>query len=334
VSSTSLANPIAERTVTVDGFRELFAFIKTPGHAVWEGMREVEPGTVVAVRATGIRTTRYWTLETREHTDDRATSVARVRELLDDTMRRQLVCDVPSCTLLSGGLDSSAMTAIAAAQLAGQGETLRSFAVDFAGLTENFVADELRPDPNTPFVHDVAKKSGTLHQDIVLSSAEMTDPEVRRKVIRARDLPSGLGDLDASLYLLFKAIRGHATMTLSGESADELFGGYRQFFTPEARQGTTFPWLAGHRQTRPTRPLARRARRTRGYGPVRRPGREPELKDGERQRVRVEGLRPHDRRPARRIGHGALLLMPQFQLSYHYRLLGCARILHQALTLH
>ncbi|MFI1964576.1 asparagine synthase (glutamine-hydrolyzing) [Streptomyces pathocidini] len=243
-----LANPIAEPTVTADGFRELFAFIKTPGRTVWEGMREIEPGTVVTVASTGIRTTRYWSLETREHTDDRDTSVARVRELLHDTMRRQLVSDVPSCTLLSGGLDSSAMTAIAAAQLAGQGETLRSFAVDFVGLTENFVADELRPDPDTPFVHDVAMKSGTLHQDIVLGSAEMTDPEVRRKVIRARDLPSGLGDLDASLYLLFKAIREHATMALSGESADELFGGYRQFFAPEARESTTFPWLAGHQQ--------------------------------------------------------------------------------------
>ncbi|MEU1904583.1 asparagine synthase (glutamine-hydrolyzing) [Streptomyces hygroscopicus] len=243
-----LAHPIAERTVTADGFRELFAFIKTPGHAVWEGMREVEPGTVVTVSATGVRTTRYWTLETREHTDDRDTTVARVRELLHDTMRRQLVADVPSCTLLSGGLDSSAMTAIAAAQRAARGETLRSFAVDFAGLTENFVADELRPDPDTPFVHDVVKKSGTVHQDIVLGSAEMTDPEVRRKVIGARDLPSGLGDLDTSLYLLFKAIREHATMALSGESADELFGGYRQFFAPEAHASTTFPWLAGHQQ--------------------------------------------------------------------------------------
>ncbi|MFE7118464.1 asparagine synthase (glutamine-hydrolyzing) [Streptomyces sp. NPDC057654] len=243
-----LANPLAERTVTADGFRELFAFIKTPGHAVWEGMREVEPGTVVAVGRTGIRTTRYWTLETREHTDDRDTTVARVRELLDDIVRRQLVADVPSCTLLSGGLDSSAMTAIAAAQLAGRGEKVRSFAVDFVGLTENFVPDALRDAPDTPFVHDVARKSGTLHQDIVLSSADIADPEVRRKVIGARDIPSGLGDLDTSLYLLAKAIRGHATMALSGESADELFGGYKQFFDPEARKGTTFPWLAQHQQ--------------------------------------------------------------------------------------
>jgi asparagine synthase (glutamine-hydrolysing) len=240
-----LANPLAERTVTLDGVRELFAFVKTPGHAVWEGMREVEPGTIVTVGTNGLRTTRYWTLETREHTDDQATSVARVRELLEDIVRRQLVSDVPRCTLLSGGLDSSAMTAIAAQQLAETDETVRSFAVDFVGQTENFVPDDLRGTPDTPYVHDVAARSHTQHQDIVLNSDELADPDVRSKVIRARDLPMGLGDMDASLYLLFKAIREHSTVALSGESADEVFGGYQQFFDPEAQRANTFPWLVG-----------------------------------------------------------------------------------------
>jgi asparagine synthase (glutamine-hydrolysing) len=238
-----LANPSAEHVVTLDGIRELFAFVKTPGHAVWEGMREVEPGTIVTVGSNGTRTTRYWTLETREHTDSQEDSVEHVRDLLHDIVRRQLVADVPRCTLLSGGLDSSAMTAIAAQQLAEQNETVRSFAVDFVGQTENFVPDELRGTPDTPYVHDVAQKSKTEHQDIVLNSDELADPEVRSKVIRARDIPMGLGDMDASLYLLFKSIREHSTVALSGESADEVFGGYKQFFDPAAQQANTFPWL-------------------------------------------------------------------------------------------
>jgi asparagine synthase (glutamine-hydrolysing) len=238
-----LANPAAEHTVTLDGIRELLAFIKTPGHAVWEGMHEVEPGTIVTVSSSGLRTTRYWTLRTRPHPDDQAASVARVRELLEDIVRRQLVSDVPRCTLLSGGLDSSAMTAIAAKQLAETGQTVRSFAVDFVGQAENFVPDDLRGTPDTPYVHDVAEKSGTEHQDIVLSSDELADPQVRSKVIRARDIPMGLGEMDASLYLLFKSIRGHSTVALSGESADEVFGGYQQFFDPEAQRARTFPWL-------------------------------------------------------------------------------------------
>ncbi|MFI2299709.1 asparagine synthase (glutamine-hydrolyzing) [Actinacidiphila glaucinigra] len=238
-----LANPLVPRRVTLDGLRELFAFVKTPGHAIWDGMREVEPGTVVTVGRGGIRTHVYWSLRTEPHTDDKETSIARVRELLEDIVRRQLVSDVPRCTLLSGGLDSSAMTALAARQLGEQGEKVRSFAVDFVGQTEHFVPDSLRGTPDTPFVHDVAELCGTEHQDIVLDSDQLADPEVRARVIRARDIPAGLGDMDSSLYLLFKAIRQHSTVALSGESADEVFGGYRQFFDEEARRADTFPWL-------------------------------------------------------------------------------------------
>ncbi|MDT0455048.1 asparagine synthase (glutamine-hydrolyzing) [Streptomyces sp. DSM 41527] len=238
-----LAHPLAARKVGPDGLRELFAFVKTPGHAIWEGMHEVAPGTVVTVDRDGLHRHVYWSLRTRAHQDDPDTSIARVRELLDDIVRRQLVADVPRCTLLSGGLDSSAMTALAARQLGETGGRVRSFAVDFAGRTEHFVADELRATPDTPFVHDVARLAGTDHQDIVLDSAHLADLDVRAEVIGARDLPMGFGDMDASLYLLFKAIRQHSTVALSGESADEVFGGYQQFFDEEARKARTFPWL-------------------------------------------------------------------------------------------
>jgi asparagine synthase (glutamine-hydrolysing) len=238
-----LANPLARRRVTLDGLRELFSFVKTPGHAVWDGMHEVEPGTVVTVDRAGLHTRVYWQLRTRPHHDDRDTTISTVRTLLDDIVRRQLVADVPRCTLLSGGLDSSAMTALAARQLAEHGEKVRSFAVDFLGQTDNFVADELRGTPDTPYVHDLARAAGTDHQDIVLDAQALADPEVRAKVLRARDLPMGFGDLDASLYLLFRSIRDHSTVALSGESADEVFGGYLQFFDEEARRADTFPWL-------------------------------------------------------------------------------------------
>ncbi|MGW7242418.1 asparagine synthase (glutamine-hydrolyzing) [Streptomyces sp. NPDC054804] len=238
-----LANPLVRPRVGLDGLRELFTMVKTPGHAVWEGMREVEPGSVVTVDRHGLRTRTYWRLETRPHPDDRDTTVATVRELLDDIVRRQLVADVPRCTLLSGGLDSSAMTALAARQLAVQGEKVRSFAVDFVGQTDNFVADELRGTPDTPFVHDVARLARTDHQDIVLDVNSLADPAVRERVIRARDLPAGFGDMDASLLLLFRAVRDQSTVALSGESADEVFGGYLQFFDEDARTADTFPWL-------------------------------------------------------------------------------------------
>ncbi|MFE7240674.1 asparagine synthase (glutamine-hydrolyzing) [Streptomyces sp. NPDC057580] len=238
-----LANPMVPREVDLEGLRELFSMVKTPGHAIWKGMREVEPGTLVTVDRSGLRTHPYWQLRSVAHTDSRDDTVARVRELLDDIVRRQLVSDVPRCILLSGGLDSSAVTALAAEQLRGK-ETVRSFAVDFVGQSENFVPDDLRATPDTPYVHDVARHVGTDHQDIVLAPEGLADPSVRAAAVRARDLPLGLGDMDQSLLLLFRAIREHSTVALSGESADEVFGGYAWFHDPAARDAGTFPWLA------------------------------------------------------------------------------------------
>ncbi|MBD0421723.1 asparagine synthase (glutamine-hydrolyzing) [Streptomyces sp. TRM S81-3] len=238
-----LANPLAPRTVDLDGLRELFSMAKTPGHAIWAGMREVEPGTVVTVQRAGLNARPYWQLSAVEHTDSQQDTIARVRELLDDIVRRQLVSDVPRCVLLSGGLDSSAITALAAQQLRGK-ETVRSFAVDFVGQSENFIPDGLRSTPDTPYVHDVVRHAGTEHEDIVLDPAGLADPDVRAAAVRARDLPLGLGDMDQSLLLLFRAIRKHSTVALSGESADEVFGGYAWFHDPAARDAGTFPWLA------------------------------------------------------------------------------------------
>ncbi|QIZ34278.1 asparagine synthase (glutamine-hydrolyzing) [Saccharopolyspora sp. ASAGF58] len=243
-----LANPLAEKAVDADGLRELFVMVKTPRQAMWSGMREVEPGTIVTVDRKGPREHTYWRLQAVAHTDDQETSVAHVRELLDDIVRRQLISDVPRCVLLSGGLDSSTITALAGLQLARSGEQVRSFAVDFVGQTENFVPDEMRATPDTPYVHDVAEHVGSLHQDIVLDPDALADPAVRRATVQARDLPLGLGDLDQSLYLLFKAIRGHSTVALSGESADEVFGGYKWFHDPQAQQADTFPWVAARTQ--------------------------------------------------------------------------------------
>jgi asparagine synthase (glutamine-hydrolysing) len=240
-----LAHPLAHPVVDADGLREIISFIKTPGHAVFRDMREVRPGHVVHVRREGITERRYWSLEARPHTDDLPTTIRTVRELLEDIVTRQLVSDVPLCTLLSGGLDSSAVTALAQRALSAAGAgPVRSFSVDFVGQSENFQADEYRATPDAPFVADVARHVASAHSDIVLSAAELADPAARAAVLGARDLPISLGDMDASLYLLFQAIRRHSTVALSGESADEVFGGYLWFHDAASVAAETFPWIA------------------------------------------------------------------------------------------
>ncbi|WP_432839463.1 asparagine synthase (glutamine-hydrolyzing) [Dactylosporangium sp. CA-092794] len=238
------AHPGAEAVVDTDGLRELLAFVKTPGHGVYRDLHEVKPGEVVRVDRTGLHRRRYWRPGYAEHRDDVDTTVRTVRELLDDIVARQTIADVPLCALLSGGLDSSAITALSAAALAARGDgPLRSFAVDFVGQTEHFQPDAMRGTPDTPFVHDVVKHVGTDHEDIVLSAATLIDPLTRSAVVGATDLASAFGDLYTSLYLLFRVVREHSTVALSGEAADEVFGGYAWFHRPEYVQADRFPWL-------------------------------------------------------------------------------------------
>ena len=247
-----LAHPLVPAEVDGDGLRELLSFVKTPGHGIYRDLHEVRPGEVVRVDASGLHRRRYWSLSAAEHTDDQATTVRTVRELLDDIVERQLIADVPLCVLLSGGLDSSAITALAARALdaAGAGP-VRSFAVDFVGQTENFKSDGMWDTPDTPFVHDVAEHVGSEHTDIVLDSPDLMDPLHRSGVLAANDLPSGLGDMFTSLYLLFRAVRERSTVALSGESADEVFGGYRWFHEPTIVAADTFPWMAAIRALAP-----------------------------------------------------------------------------------
>ncbi|MGF7121731.1 asparagine synthase (glutamine-hydrolyzing) [Rhodococcus sp. BE178] len=238
-----LANPLARKAIDSDGVRELLAMTKAPGTSVWKGMYEVAPGTLIRVDRDGLHERTYWRLEAAEHTDSTEKSVEQIRDLLTDIVDRQLISDVPRCVLLSGGLDSSAITGLAAASLARDGEQLRTFSVDFLHQEQNFVPDEVRGTPDAPYAHEVAALVESAHQNVTLNSADMLDLSVRRAVITARDMP-GLGDMDLSLYLLFKAIREQSTVALSGESADEVFGGYPWFFADRAVNAGTFPWAA------------------------------------------------------------------------------------------
>ncbi|SEM09187.1 asparagine synthase (glutamine-hydrolysing) [Stigmatella aurantiaca] len=238
-----LAHPGVRAEVDEDGLRELLAFTKTPGEAIFRGMREVRPGHVVTVTRGGLRERAYWKLEARPHTDDLKTTVRTIRELLEDIVSRQLIADVPLCTLLSGGLDSSIITALSQRALAAQGAgPVRSFAVDFVNNARDFTPDEVRATPDAPFVQEVAVHVQSHHTNIVLSAGDLAAPHVRAAVLHARDLPISMGDMDPSMYLLFRAIRQHSTVALSGESADEVFGGYSWFHDPQTIAAPTFPW--------------------------------------------------------------------------------------------
>ncbi|WP_046200014.1 asparagine synthase (glutamine-hydrolyzing) [Amycolatopsis keratiniphila] len=241
------ASGLIAPAVSVDGLRDLFASAHTPGATLFRDVHEVRPGTIVVLDAAGLRERHYWQLTARPHDDDVPATVGRVRELLSDIAARHVRADVPLGALLSGGLDSSALVALG--QQAGP-TPLRTFSVDFAGNTDHFVGNSLRATPDTLFVRAVAEHCGLDHRDIVLDAAELADPRHRQAVVAAKDAPA-LGDMDTSLYLLFRAVREHTTVTISGESADEVFGGYAWFHDPERIGAQTYPWryFTGHSGT-------------------------------------------------------------------------------------
>jgi asparagine synthase (glutamine-hydrolysing) len=239
-----LAHPAFRAELDAEGIAELFALPAAPtrGHGVFRGLREVLPGHLVTVARTGNRETPYWRLRSHLHTDDAATTQDTVRSLLADAVERQLVSDVPLCTLLSGGVDSSAVTALAAQarERAGQGK-VTSFSVDFPGSADR-APDTWRTSQDAPYVQAAAEHIGSLHTSVLIPDDDLLD--ARDAVLRARDRP-GWGEMDASLHLLFREVRRRSTVALSGEVADEVFGGYPYFHDRAGLESDGFPWLHG-----------------------------------------------------------------------------------------
>ncbi|RKT13973.1 asparagine synthase (glutamine-hydrolysing) [Paraburkholderia sp. RAU2J] len=240
-----LAHPDIVPRVGLEGLRHVISMFRMPGDAVYEGMREVMPGHLVRVSRSGIAQRSYWKLEGYEHTDSLGVTIETIRGHLDRIMRQQTVADVPLCSLLSGGLDSSLVTAMADRILRQRsGSAVHSYSVDFADHGRAFAKDPYRDTADTPFVREFVKQVNTRHTEVVLNDRELANMQVRRAVVDALDSAWFVGsDLFPSLYLLFKAVRENSTVALSGEAADEVFGGYRWFHTPETVNLDTFPWM-------------------------------------------------------------------------------------------
>lgn len=240
------AHPGIRPRVDADGLREAYSLLFNTGPTVWSGVREIEPGGILVADRGGVRERRYWQLEASPHGDDRDTTVERVRDLVGTAARSRLEADVPLCSLLSGGIDSTVLTALLADELRrreGPDARLRSYAVDYSDQAERFTGDVLRTGHDTPFAVEAGAYIGTDHSTVVLDPRSLLDLDHRRAVVAARDSPIGVGDMDTSLYLLFGEIRRHSTVALSGEAADEVFGGYPWFHSPRALAAETFPWL-------------------------------------------------------------------------------------------
>ena len=237
-----LAHEDVPPEITREGLWQLLYLtpVTLPGSGVFARVNELLPAHAARVSRAGFETWEYWRLAARECRDDAATAAATVRELLDDAVARQLGSDVPLAVLLSGGLDSSAITAIAARYLAARGETLSTYSFEYEGNRENFHATLFQPQGDDAYAAGLATELGTAHTVLTAPTeavaAALTDATL------ARDLP-GQADIDSSLLYFCREIKKRHTVLLSGECADEIFGGYPWFYRPEMLYRDFFPWL-------------------------------------------------------------------------------------------
>lgn len=238
---TILSYPGVRAQLDAEGVAQLFLLGpgRIPGSGVFHHMKELEPGCCAVYSGEKLRVRRYWKLRDREHCDTFDQTVETVRHLVIDAIRRQMVSDVPVGTFLSGGLDSSLISAICSREMEQKGCKLDTFSVDYQDNRKYFVPGKFQPNADTDYIRIMVDSLDSRHHWSVLSPQELIDAIADATV--ARDLP-GMADVDISLLLFCRQIRPHVTVALSGECADEIFGGYPWYRDPEIRDADGFPW--------------------------------------------------------------------------------------------
>ena len=234
---TLLAHPDVPHEIDLDGVAEILLIGpgRTPGCGVFRGIHEIEPGCWAYWQDGAIQIHRYWQLTDGAHTETLPETLEHVRYLVTDAIRRQLVSDVPVCTFLSGGLDSSLISSVAAQNLG----RLTTFSVDYKDNDRYFHAGKFQPTSDPHYISVMADYLHSDHHWVVLDTQELVS--ALDEAVEARDLP-GMTDVDSSLLLLCRQMKNTATVALSGECADEIFGGYPWYRDPEVRARDGFPW--------------------------------------------------------------------------------------------
>ena len=228
--------PSIELVIDNTGIGELIGVgpAHTPGITVFKDILEVKPASFL------IYTSKYWKLTSKPHTDSLGKTCDKVRFLLEDSIKRQLVSDVPLCTFLSGGLDSSIVSLYASNYCKDNGlPPLETYSIDYVDNDKNFVKSDFQPNSDDKYIDIMTDFLHTNHHKIVIDTPELA--ENLESAMLARDCP-GMADVDSSLLLFCKNVKQDMVVALTGECADEIFGGYPWFFREDALRSGTFPW--------------------------------------------------------------------------------------------
>lgn len=234
--------PGIEPKLDEQSIAELFGIgpCRTAGNGIFKDIYEIKPAHFAIFNESGFHLENYWKLESKPHHDTLGKTCEKVRYLLEDSINRQLVSDVPLCVFLSGGLDSSIIAHYASKYCKDHGlPPLNTFSVDYVDNDKNFVKTDFQPNSDTYYIDLMTEKLKSKHHTITLDTPELAD--ALEDAMIARDFP-GMADVDSSLLLFCKNVKNHATVSLTGECSDEIFGGYPWFFREDALTSNTFPW--------------------------------------------------------------------------------------------
>jgi len=224
-----------------EGLQELFGLgpAHNPGHGIFQGVYEVLPGTFQVFTGSVCRVGTYWKLTSHEHEDDYETTIIKTRHLLLDAIERQMVSDVPICTFLSGGVDSSLVSAVCAAKLGRRQETLTTFSFDFTDNDKYFQSNRFQPSQHRPYVERMVSALGSEHHFLICDTN--VQAELLESSVLAHDLPC-MADVDSSLLYFCSQVAKTHKVVLTGECADEIFGGYPWFHGESFFVDGQFPW--------------------------------------------------------------------------------------------
>jgi len=231
-----LESPVATRIVDREGLCELFGVgpARTPGHTPLRDVFALPPGCALTANAHGHKVRRYFALEPRPHEDSEAVTVETVRFLCEQAVEDAL--PLSPAAMLSGGLDSTALTALLARRAT---RPVASYSVDYEGNEEYFAPGAFQPERDEPYAREAAAHIGTRHQSVVLPQHSLV--ETLGEALALRGLP-GMADIDSALMLFARRIAQDHPAVISGECGDEVFGGYPWFHRADPAAAEGFPW--------------------------------------------------------------------------------------------
>ncbi|MGN1344005.1 MAG: asparagine synthase (glutamine-hydrolyzing) [Traorella sp.] len=207
------------------------------GSGIFKNIFELKGGEYAYYVDSKLDIKTYYTLKSHMHMDDYDETVDNVKKLVSDSIKSQLVSDVNLGVFLSGGLDSSIIVAVASNYYRQQNKKLKTFSLEFEDDEQFFTSSSFQSSLDTNYIDIASKYFDTDHHIITINTSDLIHSLYQ--AVEARDLP-GMADIDTSLLLFCEKVKKEVDVVLTGECADEIFGGYPWFRNDLA---SSFPWI-------------------------------------------------------------------------------------------